>query len=153
MRHNAGKSPAARKDQTQNLFHRMCFFWGEGVLGLTSISTHFRSYQDCACIPEGMIPLYSVVSLKYHTAGTIVWYPTWSHYSGIGSISFCIELYPLYVEHLKREHQLPIWNLWFDSAGNRTWDLPDTERMYHRMWLTDLLSLISDKTCDNLWLI
>ena len=29
--------------------------------------------------------------------------------------------YPLYVEHLTRELQLPIWNLWCDSTGNRTW--------------------------------
>ena len=29
--------------------------------------------------------------------------------------------YSLYVECLTREIQLPIWNLWFDSAGNRTW--------------------------------
>ena len=29
--------------------------------------------------------------------------------------------YPLYVERLTRELQLQIWNLWLDSAGNRTW--------------------------------
>ena len=40
--------------------------------------------------------------------------------------------YPLYVRHLTTKLQLPILNLWFNSAGNRTQDLPDTERMlYH----------------------
>ena len=28
--------------------------------------------------------------------------------------------YPLYVECLTRKLQLPIWNIWLDSAGNRT---------------------------------
>ena len=34
---------------------------------------------------------YSVVSLKYHTA--MSWYCAWSHYSGNGSTSFCVELH------------------------------------------------------------
>ena len=33
--------------------------------------------------------------------------------------------YPLYVEHLTRELQLNMWNLWFVPAGNRTRDIPD----------------------------
>ena len=39
--------------------------------------------------------------------------------------------YSLYIEHLTMELQLPIWNLWLDSADNRTRDLPDMEWMFY----------------------
>ena len=44
----------------------------------------------CLLVIEDM--LTSAVSLKYHTAGTVVWYPARSHYSGNGSNSFFVEL-------------------------------------------------------------
>ena len=59
-------------------------------------------------------PLYSAVSLKYHTAGTVSWYAARSHYPGNVSTIFCAEI-PLFVEHLSRELELPILNLWFES--------------------------------------
>ena len=47
--------------------------------------------------------------------------------------------YPLYVERLTRELQLPMWNLRLDSAGNRTWaSQTRSERTNHSV--TELLS-------------
>ena len=60
------------------------------LLGLTSSSTHSRSYQDGACSQQMYLNHFSVVSLKYHNAGTVVWYHTQSHYSGNGPTGFCV---------------------------------------------------------------
>ena len=40
----------------------------------------------------------SAVSMKYNTAGTVVWYHAQSHNSGNWSTSFALN-YPLYVKH------------------------------------------------------
>ena len=67
-------------------------------------------------------PLCSVVSLKYHSAGTVTWNDPISPghiLLATGQSGFALN-YPFYVERLSREIQLPIWNLWLDSALNRT---------------------------------
>ena len=43
-------------------------------------------------ITEGMITTFSAGALKFHIAGTVVWYPVRSHYSGNWSTIFCDEL-------------------------------------------------------------
>ena len=105
---------------------------------------HFNTFQvisgQCLLITEGMIePLSGLLSYLNITSQAVVWYPARSHYSGNGSTSFYCWI-TLYVEHLTGELQLPIWNFLFDSAGNRTQDLPDTEWMlYH-----EATTLVSD---------
>ena len=87
------------------------------VLGLTSIFNTFQSACNRGYI---LYDNYLMVLSRWNITDTVVWFPVRSH----DSTSFCVELYPLDVEHverLTRELQLPIWNLWFDSARNRTW--------------------------------
>ena len=77
------------------------------VLGLTSLSTHFRTVP--ACNRGTITTLYCCLTEISHRPVTLFWQRV---------IQF--ELYPLYVEHLTRELQQPIRNVWFDSTGNRT---------------------------------
>ena len=71
-----------------------CIFF---VLGLMSLSTHFRSYQDSACL------------------------------------------------YLTRELQLPIWNLWFDSAGYRT-----RASLRHLANVLLLWTMYDSEPCDSI---
>ena len=98
-------------------FYHLCHF----------LKSHYEEYIQkhskqvisgwCLFLTEGMI---TTVSLKYHTAGTVVWYLVRSHYSGNGSTSFCVEL-PFICRAFDKGASTTIWNLWFDLAGNRTW--------------------------------
>ena len=79
------------------------------------------------------------VSLKYHTAGTFVWYPAWSH-SGKKSTSFYIEL-PFICQALDKRAFTSINDLislvWLDQeskleppkqgANNLTWGYRSTK--------------------------
>ena len=63
----------------QCMMHIFCVH----VLGLTSFSTHFRMVPACNI---GYDNHWNI------TQQAVVWYPTQSHYSDKGSISFCVEL-------------------------------------------------------------
>ena len=102
------------------------------VLGLFNLP--FNTFQVISgqwlLVTEGMIT--TLYSLKYHIPGIVIWYPppptVTSYYSGNWSPSFCVELHvPFICQAFDKEASTTDWNLWFDSAGNKTLDLPDTE--------------------------
>ena len=100
------------------------------------ISGHIRMVP---ALTESMITtLYTAVSLKYHIAGTFVWYPASHIILAKKKPVFALNFNPLFVKHLTRELKLSIQNLWFDSAGKQTWNLPDMEWM-----LTTRLSVLT----------
>ena len=98
----------------------------------------------CLLLTEGIVPTLRAVSLKYHTAITVIWYLVTLIWQWVNHL--IVLNYPLYVQYCTREFKLPIWNLWFDSAMNRTRDFPDTEWMlYHYATDAGIASLSKQK--------
>ena len=109
-----------------NLMLYLCIFlyWVS-----TSLSTYFRSYLRIvpAC-NRGHDNHFIVctVSLKHRTTGTV-------NDISPGHIILATDQL-VFVSSIRHGIlKLPIWNLWFELAGYRTWDLQDKEWMlYHK---------------------